>query len=190
MLKPDNAVPQPLFAPGDDQDNLDDAPDQSDVWFKKYSEMPYKDLAARMIELRDAAKKAEREKITLDAEHDIIRLRVVPLRFAEDGMTSMNIDGVGRLGLTKDAYCTQVKGVQEEFFQWLRDNDFGDLIKDTVNPSSLKSLVKELQTESAESVAEFSVGDDDADDKTKFDEITEKYVNFTPFMRASVTKSK
>jgi hypothetical protein len=151
--------------------------------------MPYKDLAARMVELRDKSVVLDLDKKAVDAELDVIRLKVVPVRFAADGLKSMNVEGVGRLGLTSDAYCTQKKEFQEELFSWLRDNDFGDMIKDTVNPSSLKSLVKELKAEEIESAPVFEPGKEDPleEEKSKFEEISE-YVNFIPFMRASVTK--
>lgn len=171
----------------DNEENLESL-DPETVWLHKYEGMPYKDLAERMIELRTAAEKADREKIDFNKELDVIRLKVIPNRFAEDGFSSMNIPGVGRLGLTKDAYCTQVKEKQPEFFDWLRENDYGDLIKDTVNPSSLKSLVKELAEEdaSAKETKEFIIGDE-SEDKSQFDEISD-FVNYTPFMRAAVTK--
>ena len=172
----------------DNEENLESL-DPETVWLRKYEGMAYKDLAERMIELRAAAEKADREKIDFNKELDVIRLKVIPNRFAEDGFSSMNIPGVGRLGLTKDAYCTQVKEKQSEFFDWLRENDYGDLIKDTVNPSSLKSLVKELAEEDASSkeTKEFVVGDDSEEEKSQFDEIS-GFVNYTPFMRAAVTK--
>lgn len=170
------------------QENLESLDPEAE-WLKKYEAMPYKDLAERMLELKQTADEAKRCETTTNKELDVIRLKVVPVRFAADGFSSLNIPGVGRLGLTKDAYCTQVKDKQPEFFSWLRDNDYGDLIKDTVNPSSLKSLVKELAEESAEQAPEFNPGAEAAEveEISKFDEMSE-FVNFIPFMRASVTK--
>lgn len=172
----------------EDAENLESL-DPEVYWLKKYEGLPYKDLAERMLELQKAASAAEREATNLKAEFDVIRLKIVPVRFAADGFSSLNIPGVGRLGLTKDAYCTQKKETQQEFFEWLRENGYGDLIKDTVNPSSLKSLVKELAEEATESAPEFNPGADDAEveEASKFDEVSQ-FVNYIPFMRASVTK--
>lgn len=171
----------------DQTDEMNDASPE-DEWFAKYQNMPYKDLAARMLELREAAALAKAEETTANKELDIIRLRVVPQRFAQDGYSSLNIPGVGRLGLASDAYCTQKKEFQDELFNWLRDNDAGDMIKEGVNPSSLKSLVKELAAEAAEQAPMFDAEADAEPEKSKFDEIAE-FVNYTPFMRASVTKT-
>jgi hypothetical protein len=162
--------------------------DQEKAWKQKYEKMPYKDIAARMLELRDQIAEAENTASALKAELDVIRIKVVPVRYANDGVTSQNFAGIGRLGLTKDAYCTQKPDKKDELFVWLRDNNFGDLIKDTVNPSSLKSLVKELAEDDQSREVEFTPGEDaDEAEKTKFDQINE-LVNYTPFMRAAVTK--
>ena len=159
--------------------------DLEQMWYDSYKTGTYAELAARMKELQAQAGEAERCKIQLNKELDVIRLKVVPERFAADNITSMNISGVGRLGLTKDMYCTQKKEFQENLFQWLRDNEYGDLIKDTVNPSSLKSLVKELLEDAAAKVADTDMFAEP--EKTQADEIQE-FLNVTPFMRASVTK--
>ena len=171
----------------DDNISVDETPE--DALFKLYENMPYKDLAAKMVELREQSALLATNKTAIDTELDIIRLRVVPMRFAQDGCTSFRVEGVGRLSLTKDAYCTQLKDKQAELFEWMRANDYGDLIKDTINPSSLKALVKELFEDVTKDAAEFDIATlEEEPPKTKFDEITE-LVKFTPFMRASVTKS-
>lgn len=170
-------------------EDTDNILDPELIWKEKYNAMPYKDLAARMVELRDEIASKETEVKDLKAELDVIRLKVVPIRFAEDGLKSQNIVGVGRLGLTSDAYCTQIAGKQDELFGWLRENEYGDLIKDTVNPSSLKALVKELAKDDQSQEVEFTPGEDaEEGEKTKFEEVCE-LVNYTPFMRAAVTKA-
>lgn len=162
--------------------------DPEAAWRQKYENMPYKDLAARMVELRDEAAKAKAHEVMTNKELDVIRLKIVPSRFAEDGYSSLNIPGVGRLGLTADAYCTQKNECKDELFEFLRKNDGGDLIKEGVNASSLKSFVKELEQEARENPPEFDLSNPDAEpEPTKFDEVC-KLVNYTPFMRASVTK--
>lgn len=169
-------------------DDLDDpSVDPSLIWYNKYKGQSYAKLAARMIELQRLAKAAQDQSTRLGAEFDVIRLRVVPERFLADETTSMNIAGIGRLGIARDAYCTQPKETQEELFEFLRENGFPDLIKEGVNPSSLKSLVKDLEKEASEGAVEFVPGESDLDEESLFDKIT-KLVKYTPFMRASVTK--
>jgi len=164
--------------------------DPSLAWYEQYKDMPYAKLAARMLELRTAASVAEQEKIQLDKEHDVIRLRVVPERFLKDEITSMNIPKVGRLGLAADAYCNVPADMKEALQEWLTENGYADLIKPTVNPSSLKSLVKTLEKDDLNAGEEVLFDPSqvaDPDEKSPFEQICE-LVKYTPFMRASVTK--
>lgn len=141
----------------------------------KYKKAPYRDLAIRMQELATQAKFHDDQKKVFTAELDLIRLQIVPERFANDDMTSMNITGVGRLGLTSDMHCNVSKDKKTEFHGWLHDNEFGDLIKPDVNPSSLKSLIKELRDS------------EDEGEQEKYEKVQD-YVKIHPFMRASITK--
>lgn len=178
-----------MSAPVSEFDDLDDAPaavDQSLVWYNEYKDQSYPKLAARMVELQRLAKIAFDENAKLGKEFDVIRLRVVPERFLKDEVTSMNIAGIGRLGIAKDAYCTQPKEMQEQLFDFLRNEGWPDLIKEGVNPSSLKSLVKDLEKEASESNVEFDPSAEEPEESL-FDRIC-KLVKYTPFMRASVTK--
>lgn len=175
----------------DEQDRGEEAVDPAKQWYEQYKDKPYKDLAARMVELAHAKKLAEMEVSRIGAEFDVIRLRVVPNRMADEGIKGLRIEGVGRLGLTSDAYCNLIPGAKEGLFNWMREHEYGDLIKEEVNPSSLKSLVKSIHADHLALETEFNpAADAEPDpeaDKDEFEQISE-FVKFTPFMRASVTK--
>lgn len=163
-----------------------------DQWYAKYKDMPYKELAERMVELKAKAGEADRTKKALDAEHDVIRLRVVPERFQKDGMTSLRLQGIGRLGLTSDAYCTVIPGAKPDLLEYLKkDPENALLVKEDINPSTLKSLVKGLAEEDIKSLGEAdleSAASGEAEEpESEFKKILQ-YVSYTPFMRASVTK--
>lgn len=164
--------------------------DLTKVWYDKYKDLPYKDLAARMVELKKLSDEAERAKKAATAEFDVIRLRVVPERFAKDEMTSLRITGIGRLGISADAYCTVIPGRKDDLLALLKtDPENALLVKEDINPSTLKSLVKGLVAEEANNTdeANFEEFADEGAEPTELEKIL-KYVNYTPFMRASVTK--
>lgn len=168
--------------------------DWAKVWYDTYSGLTYKELAVRMKELSAEASAADRLKVKKNEELDVIRLKIVPERFAVDEISSINIPGVGRLGLTSDMHCNQVKEKQDSFFQWLRDNGYGDMIKDTVNASSLKSLVKELDEDAkaesgdpATATLDGMLGEDEDGEQSLRKQIGQ-FLKISPFMRASVTK--
>lgn len=128
-----------------------------------------KELGELFIEIKNELCAAQRHKTILQEQFDRIRLQIIPDKMDEMGIDSVKIKGVGRLGLTADAYTGIEPDHKIAAYQWLRDNGFEDTIKPTINGSTLKALLKE-QMRSGEVIP---------DDLFKF----------TPFMRASVTKT-
>ena len=135
-----------------------------------YSDLPIPDLASRMKELKEEIEAKDRALKDLKAEFDVLRIEVVPAKMEEFGTSSMNIRGLGRLTISTDAYITTVKGQKPVLFKWFKDNGFTELLKEDVNPSTLKAWYKEQLAE----------GNDVPDDDI---------VNFVPFERASLTKA-
>lgn len=177
-------------------DNLDpkEPEDLQKTWYEKYKDLPYKDLALRMMELKKLATEAETAFKAAAAEFDVIRLRVVPQRLNADGMSSIRLDGIGRLGLTSDAYCTVIPGLKPDLIAWLKsDAENALLVKEDINPSTLKSLVKGMaerhNEQQGEADLEAAASDELPEDAepTEFEQAL-KYVNYTPFQRASITK--
>lgn len=108
--------------------------------------------------------------------YDYLRLALVPARFEEDGISNMKVDGVGRVQLASDLYAGIMKGtdkegrsLEEKAFEWLDDNGRGDVVKKTVNSSSLKAILKGMITKGEEIPAELFKAD--------------------PFTRASIVKA-
>lgn len=128
------------------------------------------EMAAMMKDLKDRAEKADRAAKDLKAELDHVRQNIIPDAMDELGVSSMNIKGVGRLTITGDARVSTVGGAKEALFEWLRQNDFEELITEVVNASTLKAFYKE-QKEQGNPLP------------------SEDIVRYEPFSRASITKS-
>lgn len=101
--------------------------------------------------------------------YDYLRLALVPERFEEDGISNMKVDGVGRVQLAGDLYAGIVKGNEEKAFEFLGDNGRGDVVKQTVNSSSLKAILKKMLE--------------------KGEEIPAELFKAEPFTRASIVKA-
>lgn len=86
--------------------------------------------------------------------YDYLRLALVPERFEEDGISNMKVEGVGRVQLAGDLYAGIIKGNEEQAFEWLDDNGRGDLVKKTVNSSSIKAVLKKMLADGEEIPAE------------------------------------
>lgn len=125
--------------------------------------------AMRMKQLsviHDAAKKLVRR---LDEEYDRLRLKELPELMLEDNIRTVSFSGLGRVQLGSDVYASIPAPKRDEAWQWLRDNNSGDLITETVNSSTLKAWAKEKIAAGVELPDCFTV---------------------TPFNRVSIVKGK
>lgn len=123
-------------------------------------------LQAAIGERLDEATEA---KGRLQRAFDRIRLGLLPEAMAalDGGVRTINVEGLGRIGLTSDMYVSVLSADQQRLQVWLVENNFEDLIKETVNSSTLKAWA----------VKRFKEGK----------EIPE-FVKLTPFTRATITK--
>jgi len=111
-----------------------------------YDEMEGKtllELAAVMNETRIKLEAAKEVKTGLQKKYDVLRLNLIPPLMDDDGITSMNVDGIGRLGVTSDIYASIPADTKNEAWNWLRENDH-NIIKETVNAGTLKATLKAI----------------------------------------------
>ncbi len=127
------------------------------------------ELASIMNDTRILLEEAKAIKVALQKKFDALRLNLIPSAMDDDGITSANIDGIGRIGLTSDLYASIIKDQQSQAFGWLRDHNHGDAVKETVNAGTLKALLKVV---------------------IKKGEVTipEEIFKVTPYSRAAITK--
>jgi len=114
----------------------------------------------------DTAKKAEQLE---RAKLEVLTLQVVPDKMESEEISSLKINGVGRLGLTLDAHVGIRVEHRPAFYAWLEQNGHSDIIKPYAQPGTIKALIKDL-------VKQGEVLPDDI-------------ISFQPFYRASVTKT-
>jgi len=105
-------------------------------------------------------------KTKLQKSYDALRMAVIPELMDGLQLKSANVDGVGRVTLTSDAFVSVPAGRQQELQEWLCANGFEDMIKEQVNSSTLKAW---------------------AIRRTKAGEEVPECVNITPYSRASIT---
>ena len=79
----------------------------------------------------------------LNEEYDDIRKGLLPDQMQEEDIKTITIDGVGRVQLAGDVYASIPAEQQEAAFTWLRENGYGDLIRETVFSATLKAWAKE-----------------------------------------------
>lgn len=99
---------------------------------------------ARRFQLMDAVYEELKsvEKIVSD-EYDRLRLKEMPDLMIEEDMKTVTYEGIGRVQLGADVYASIPAPKRDEAYAWLRENNSGDLITETVNSSTLKAWCKE-----------------------------------------------
>ena len=102
-----------------------------------------------LMEARDAADTVKFVNKRFADIHRKMKEDLVPAKFEEEGVSSITIDGY-RFTVSKSMRTSIVTGQKEEAYIWLRDNELGDLIQETVNSSTLNATAKSLLEEGLE----------------------------------------
>lgn len=125
-------------------------------------------LVERMKQLQDWVAETEEAVKKVKEELDGLRLIRIPNEMERLELRSTTFEGLGRVQLAADLYCSVKAGCKDQVNQWLTDQGLDDMIIPTVNSSSLKALVRRQIADGVE-IPEF--------------------LNITPFTRASIVKA-
>lgn len=68
----------------------------------------------------------------------------LPERLDDDAIKTFTADNGDRMSRTARAFASVKAGMMDKAFEWLRANELGSLIKETLNSSSLSGAAKEL----------------------------------------------
>lgn len=127
-------------------------------------------MAKRMRQLADFDDAIKLVNKMINDEYDQLKLKGIPDLMAELEMRTFTLEGVGRVQLAGDVYANIPAEKKEEAFKWLKEHNYGSLVQETVNSSTLKAWAKEGMTTGRE--------------------LPEGLFNVTPFTRASIVKVK
>lgn len=141
--------------------------DRKEEYRSAYKDLPLVELVRAMNVLRANKEAREEDLKEINAAYDVLRLELIPAKMEEEGIERITVEGVGRVSLTADLYVS----IRDKtgFFDWLKKNKLGDLIRPQVPSSTLKAFVKGRLI--------------------KGTPVPESMVKVTPFTRASITKA-
>ena len=93
------------------------------------------DECQKLKDTEDMIKSAEQHLKDLKAKADDIGSRVIPELLAEQGLTSIKLADGSSVSVKKEYRCTLPKddSKREQCYNWLRDNQLGDIIKNNVS---------------------------------------------------------
>ena len=133
----------------------------------EYQDMSLADAATEMKSLADERKRLEEIAADVYKRWDYLRKVHIPTKLEDAGLSKCTVDGVGTISVRYDMFASTVDTVG--LADWLRSNDAGDLIKPTVNGSTLKSFLKERMSNG--------------------EELPDEFVRITPYEFATITKA-
>jgi len=108
-------------------------------------------IAKRVYDLKD---RLSTLKTLFENLNDMFAKNVLPELIAEEELQSpVKVAGVAKLVLRNELYVQNVAAEEQKFFDWLIGIGQSDLIKETVNASSLKSSVKAVMKKNNELLA-------------------------------------
>lgn len=137
--------------------------------YEQYDSMSLVELVHAMSTLQNRKESTEEQLKLIQKEFDFLRITKIPAKMEDEGIDRINVTGIGRVSLTADMHVSIKSEMKPQFHEWLRDTGRGDLLQETVNPSTLKAAVKSMYRSG--------------------EEIPEGLLNVSPFTRASITRS-
>ncbi len=92
---------------------------------------------------------SEHIKSPVEKLYDIMRFTVVPEVFADNDITTLTLEGIGRCNIMDDIQVSMAGDSKDEkeahkqaFYEWLRKNELEDIITQTVNAQTLAAFVR------------------------------------------------
>jgi hypothetical protein len=117
---------------------------------EQIEQLGYPALADEFRKLSDIKADLKRQSILVAAQYDTLTMQVLPDKMAEDGFKNLALSEGGRFQSSQQAYCSTIAGQKEVLFQWMRDNDYPELITEVINASTLKAFIKEQKAKGNE----------------------------------------
>jgi len=141
--------------------------DKEQEFYTEYDGMSLLQLAKEQQRLKGAIAELKAEESRLQKEFDHLRKHRIPEMMENMGIQNVKLEGVGRVSLRGEIYASIVD--KDLAYSWLQEHGHGDLIKPTVNASTLKAFLKEQMREG--------------------EVLPEEAFKSTPYMMAAITKS-
>lgn len=105
-------------------------------------------LAEEQVKLEEEIEKASAELKSLQAAWREVAQDKLPILLREAGVNSLELKDGSKIKIDHKIFASITKDRQEQAFEWLRENGFGDLIKEKViqehvHPQTLKAFCRE-----------------------------------------------
>jgi hypothetical protein len=112
-------------------------------------QMTIQDAARHYKVMRDFQDEVKELTSRLQSSIDSSKHEVLPSMFRDNGVTSISVDGY-RFTVASSVRASIPGETKPLAYQWLRDNDLGELIIETVNSSTLAAQARKMMEDGTE----------------------------------------
>lgn len=112
--------------------------------------MALPDLAKELVKAKSVLESIKADEKKAQSYVDYIAKELLPDRMDQEGISSVKFEGIGRLQKSAQIQCSVRKDDKNSLHEFLREHGYGDMISETVHPSTLKAWAKELITDGIE----------------------------------------
>lgn len=137
--------------------------------FSEFDDMKLPELAKMQVKLKNDIDDLKKQQTTLQVKFDHLRKFRIPEMMEDMGQETTKLKDVGVISLRPEMYASIPKGMLKEAYAWLEENGHGDIVKETINSSTLKAFIKEQIKEG--------------------ETLPEGLFKVEPYMMAAITKS-
>lgn len=102
-------------------------------------------LARAFVAMHRLIKRSEELLKPINDTFNVYKSEKCPALFDQSGVTSIPLDEGFRVGISARFVASIVPGKKDAAFDWLRKNELGDLIQETVNAGTLSAAGKVLR---------------------------------------------
>jgi len=115
-----------------------------------YELLSVPEMATELKRLKDELTVFDAIKKEYQKAYDFLSISILPDRMDEENISTMKIEGTGRLQVASDIRCSVPAANRPAMQRWLIDNGHESMISPSINASTLKAFVKERMREDKE----------------------------------------
>lgn len=120
---------------------------------EQIKKQPASHAAQEYVLIKNLADEYESIGKVLNEFRDLLKTEVLPKSFERDGITSFNTFDGFRVTMSQSVRCKILDKVLG--YKYLRDNNLGDIVTETVNSSTLAAVARTMLEEGKELPPEF-----------------------------------
>lgn len=108
------------------------------------------EYARAFVQMRRVKDKLDELEKRVSKIYEVMKVEKLPAKFEEAGVPTINLDEGFRISVSHRVFASIKTDRKSEAYDWLRQNNLGDIISETVNSSTLSAVAKSMAEDNLE----------------------------------------